>query len=83
LNLRYRGSVEDQVHDVLSARLEQIREIFGTIPDMLEAVWVEMAIGVVEEARHRIDAVPARHPFEIRYAQDMPETTWERCAQVC
>ena len=82
LNLRYRGSVEDQVHDVLSARLEKIREIFGTIPDTLEDVWVEMAIGEVEEARHRIDEVPSRHPFYIRYASDMPETAWERCAQV-
>ena len=82
LNLRYRGSVEDEVHHVLSARLEQIREIFGTIPDTLEDVWVEMAIGEVEEARHRIDEVPSRHPFDIRYAVDLPETAWERCAQV-
>jgi hypothetical protein len=41
-----------------------------------------MAIGEVEEARHRIDEVPSRHPFYIRYASDMPETAWERCAQV-
>ena len=31
LNLRYRGSVEDEVHHTLSLRLEQIRAIFGTI----------------------------------------------------
>jgi superfamily II DNA or RNA helicase len=82
LNLRYRGSVEDQVHHVLSGRLEQIREIFGTIPDTLEDVWVEMAMGEVEEARCRIDEVPSRHPFDIRYAPDVPETAWERCAEV-
>ena len=82
LNLRYRGSVEDEVHHVLSARLQQIREIFGTIPDTLEDVWVAMAIGEVEEARRRIDEVPSRHPFDMRYAVDLPETAWERCAQV-
>jgi superfamily II DNA or RNA helicase len=82
LNLRYRGSVEDQVHQVLSARLEQIREIFGTIPDTLEDVWVGVAIGEVEEAGRRIEEVPSRHPFDIRYASHMPETAWERCAQV-
>jgi len=82
LNLRYRGSVEDQVHQVLSARLEQSREIFGTIPDTLEDVWVEMAVGEVEEARRHIDEVPSRRPFDIRYAVDLPETAWERCAQV-
>ena len=70
------------MHHVLSARLEQIREIFGTIPDTLEDVWVEMAIGEVEQARHRIDEVPARHPFDLRYAVDLPETAWEQCAEV-
>jgi hypothetical protein len=41
-----------------------------------------MAIGEVEEARHRIDEVPVRHPFDLRYASDIPETAWEQCAQV-
>jgi superfamily II DNA or RNA helicase len=82
LNLRYRGSVEDEVHHVLSARLQRIREIFGTIPDTLEDVWVATAMGEIEEARRHIDEVSLRHPFEMRYAADLPETAWERCAQV-
>jgi hypothetical protein len=82
LNLRYRGSVEDEVHHVLSSRLRRIGEIFGTIPDTLEDVWVATAMGEIEEARRRIDEVPSRHPFDIRYAQDLPERAWERCAQV-
>jgi superfamily II DNA or RNA helicase len=82
LNLRYRGSVEDEVHSALSSRLQQIRSIFGTIPDTLEDVWVATALGEVEEARRRISEVPSRHPFDLRYAQDLPETAWERCAQV-
>jgi len=82
LNLRYRGSVEDQVHHVLSSRLQEIREIFGTIPDTIEDVWVAVANGEIEEARRRIDEVPSRHPFELGYAADLPETAWERCAQV-
>jgi hypothetical protein len=24
----------------------------------------------------------SRHPFELRYAADPPETAWERCVQV-
>jgi len=82
LNLRYRNSVEDQVHSALSSRLQQIRSIFGTIPDTLEDVWVATALGEVEEARRRISEVPSRHPFDLRYAQDLPETAWERCAEV-
>ena len=82
LNLRYRGSVEDEVHQALSSRLQQIRDVFGTIPDTLEDVWVATALGEVEEARLRISEVPSRHPFDLRYAQDLPETAWERCAEV-
>ena len=82
LNLRYRSSVEDEVHQALSSRLQQIRDVFGTIPDTLEDVWVATALGEVEEARRRINEVPSRHPFDLRYAQDLPETAWERCAEV-
>jgi hypothetical protein len=57
LNLRYRGSVEDQVHQVLSARLEQIREIFGTIPDTLEDVWVERMASVASPVPHRLTSL--------------------------
>jgi superfamily II DNA or RNA helicase len=82
LNLRYRGSVEDQVHQTLSARLAHIREIFGTIPDTLEDVWVATALGEAEEARRRIEEVPPQHPFDLRYTQDLPPSAWERCEQV-
>ena len=72
LNLRYRGSVEDDVHKALSGRLKSIREVFGTVPDTLEDVWVLTAMGDAEEARRRIEQVPNRHPFEMRYASDVP-----------
>jgi superfamily II DNA/RNA helicase len=62
LNLRYRGSVEDEVHHVLSSRLQQIREIFGTIPDTLEDVWVAVATGEIEEAKRRIEEAPRATP---------------------
>ena len=82
LNLRYRGSVEDEVHHALSGRLKQIREVFGTIPDTLEDVWVETALGQRQAARQRIDEVPSRHPFHFRYTADLPPTNWEKCEQV-
>ena len=82
LNLRYRGSVEDDVHRALSARLETIRAVFGTIPDTLEDVWVEAAVKGIEAARQKIDEVPERHPFDLRYGADPPPKDWARCAQV-
>lgn len=82
LNLRYRDLVEDEVHHALSTRLRQIRDVFGTIPDTLEDVWVDTALGDLEAAKRRIDEVPVRHPFDVRYAQDLPASAWERCVQV-
>jgi superfamily II DNA/RNA helicase len=74
-NLRYRGSVEDDVHRALSSRLKSIREVFGTVPDTLEDVWVTTALGDIEEAKQKIDQVPRRHPFELRYGDDAPART--------
>lgn len=66
-NLRYRGSVEDQVRARLSERLNDIHSLFGQIPDTLEDVWVDTALGRIEEAQNRINAVVQKHPFDIRY----------------
>ncbi len=82
LNLRYRGSVEDEVHHALSSRLQEIRDVFGTIPDTLEDVWVKAALGEMEEVNRVIDAVPRQHPFAVRYTERLPEATWDRCTQV-
>ncbi|MBK8210326.1 MAG: SWF/SNF helicase family protein [Rhodospirillales bacterium] len=82
LNLRYHCSVEDDVHRALSHRLKDIRDVFGTIPDTLEDVWVLAAQGEIEQAKRVIDAVPRRHPFALRYTENVPATDWNRCEQV-
>lgn len=66
-NMRYRGSVEDRVHQLLSERLNNIFSIFGQIPDILQDVWIDMAVGDIEKAKERIEEVETRSPFEIRY----------------
>ena len=80
-NLRYRGSVEDRVHQLLSSRLESIYGLFGQIPDVLEALWIEVAQGEVNEARRLIDGVQQVHPFDNRYAK-VENVDWETCAKV-
>ena len=54
-NLRYRGSVEDRVHQVLADRLEAIHGLFGQIPDTLEDVWVQVALNDEQSANQLID----------------------------
>ncbi|PRR70129.1 phospholipase D-like domain-containing anti-phage protein [Clostridium thermopalmarium] len=81
-NMRYKGSVEDKVHSILSERLGNIHELFGQIPDILEDVWVKVAVNEVEEARKKIDEIPKQHPFELRYHVHVGKVDWESCEKV-
>jgi superfamily II DNA or RNA helicase len=82
LNLRYKDSVEDKVHEALASRLEDIFKMFGQIPDVLEDVWVDVALGKVEEARTRIGEIAYKHPFDDRYGRIEQADGWEACANV-
>ena len=80
-NMRYRGSVEDRVHQMLSTRLENVMDMFGQIPDTLEDVWVQVAMGHIKQAQEIIDEVPPAHPFEMRYDR-VENVNWESCSRV-
>ena len=80
--MRYKGSVEDRVHELLSERLENIHNLFGQIPDVLEDVWIDVALNDIEEAKKKIDAVPKQHPFNLRYHINVGKVDWESCAKV-
>lgn len=81
-NMRYKNSVEDRVHSLLSDRLANIYGMFGQIPDVLEDAWVAVAENNIEEARKIIDAVPEQHPFEIKYQTQLSASDWESCVNV-
>lgn len=77
-NMRYKDSVEDKVHTVLSARLKNIKDMFGQIPDTLEDIWIDVALNNIEAAKERIDRVPEQNPFTIKYETKIPPTEdWE------
>lgn len=80
-NMRYKDSVEDRVHDLLSERLASIYSVFGQLPDVLESAWVAVAQGERERAKQVIDAVPQKHPFELRYTE-VHKVDWESCEKV-
>lgn len=81
-NMRYRGSVEDRVHQLLSSRLQAITQVFGQIPDILEDVWIEVALKREEEANKLIEDVPSRkNPFDQRYSR-VENLDWESCSEV-
>jgi hypothetical protein len=81
-NMRYRGSVEDRVHQVLASRLSAIHNLFGQIPDTLEDVWVQVALQDEQAARQLIDRTAAtRNPFDAKYSV-VEDAEWESCASV-
>jgi hypothetical protein len=81
-NLRYRGSVEDRVHQVLADRLEAIHGLFGQIPDTLEDVWVQVALHDEAAANQLIDRTTAtRNPFDEKYSK-VEDADWETCSSV-
>ncbi|MCK9217633.1 MAG: phospholipase D-like domain-containing protein [Firmicutes bacterium] len=81
-NMRYKDSIEDKVHSRLSQRLKSITEVFGQLPDVLEDVWINIALGEEEKAMEIIDEVPKKHPFETRYNDNVRHIDWESCAKV-
>lgn len=81
-NLRYRDSVEDRVHELLSSRLESIYKMFGQLPDVLQDVWIDIAVGNMEEAKKRIGALPKKHPFDVKYNEEVQNVDWESCDEV-
>lgn len=81
-NLRYRGSVEDRVHNVLADRLEAIHDLFGQIPDTLEDVWVQVALNDEAAANQLINrAAATRNPFDVKYSR-VEDANWEACSSV-
>ena len=80
-NMRYQGSVEDRVHDLLSSRMEDIFGLFGQIPDVLEDVWIDVANGEIEEAKKLIKSVHPKHPFDEKYNR-VEDIDWDTCAIV-
>jgi len=83
LNIRYGGSVEDRVHQLLSGRLNHINKMFGQLPDVLKDVWIDVAENNLEEAQKRINSLPDKHPFDLKYAKHVePSLNWERCSIV-
>lgn len=81
-NMRYADTVEDRVHKKLSTRLEQINQLFGQIPDTLEDLWIDIALGNEAKADEKLTRTTQPHPFCLKYHQEVRASDWERCRAV-
>jgi hypothetical protein len=86
LNLRYAGTVEDEVYAALSERFGDIFSVLGQLPDGFEDEWIAAVIRDRQAVRHfsqRVETV--RPPMELRYLRDIADDEgldWEYAERV-
>jgi hypothetical protein len=74
LNLRYAGTVEDDVYAALSSRFGDIFSVLGQLPDGFEDQWIEAVLhdrAAVRNFSQRVDR--ARPPMELRYLNEVAD----------
>lgn len=85
LNLVYHDTQDERVYGVISRRMKDRYDIFGSLPDTIEDEWIEN----VEELEKRVDEYihlrdRSRNAFQMRYQEsiDPDRDRWERCSRV-
>lgn len=85
LNLVYSETQDEKVYNVLSERLRDTYDIFGSLPDTIDDDWIQDE----EELKIRMDEYiherkKAQDSFSLKYRSTLdPEAhQWERCASV-
>lgn len=86
VNLRYAGTVEDQVYAALSARFGDIFSVLGQLPDSFEDDWIAAALSDREALRNFSQRVEkSKPPMELRYLRDIADDgglDWEYTEKV-
>lgn len=87
LNLVYANTRDEKVYSVLSRRLKDKFDIFGSLPDTLDDEWIDDQEQMDEELDKYVERRDAaRNAFEIRYQTrdsiDPGKERWELCSRV-
>lgn len=85
LNLVYQGTRDEQIYAALSARMENVYDIFGSLPDTIEDDWISDIENLSERLREFTSRrQSAANAFDIRYdGSVVPQgTDWEKCETV-
>ena len=85
LNLVYSETQDEKVYNVLSERLKDTYDIFGSLPDTIDDDWIQEE----SELEERMDAYmherkSAEDAFSVKYRStlDPKANLWERCSNV-
>jgi SNF2 family DNA or RNA helicase len=85
LNLVYHETQDERVYSILSERLKDTYDIFGSLPDTIEDDWIDSEEKFKEELDIYIDRRKnAENAFTIRYRDSINPNLnrWERCSEV-
>lgn len=86
LNLRYAGTVEDQVYAALSQRFGDIFSVLGQLPDAFEDEWIAAVLRDRTELRNFSQRIETTKPaMELRYLRDVADDQgldWEYTEKV-
>jgi superfamily II DNA/RNA helicase len=85
LNLGYRQTQDEKVYQVLSRRLKDKFDLFGSLPDTIEDEWIENTEkldALMDEYLHFQSQ--AKNAFELRYEENInpDQNRWELCSRV-
>jgi superfamily II DNA/RNA helicase len=84
LNLVYHDTHDEKVYEVLSKRMKDRYDLFGSLPDTIEDDWIEDIESLEEWLSEFTERKRRANAFELRYGSTVePEgLTWERCERV-
>ncbi len=85
LNLVYSDTQDEKIYNVLSERLKDTYDIFGSLPDTIDDEWIQNEAGLKEKMDFYIhERKNAEDAFSVKYRSTLdPEShLWERCAEV-
>ena len=85
LNLVYHDTQDEKVYQVISRRMQDRYDIFGSLPDTIEDDWIESVEKLDEMMDEYIHLRKKAHDvFEMRYQEtiDPDKDRWELCSRV-
>ncbi|SFV38699.1 phospholipase D-like domain-containing anti-phage protein [Hyphomicrobium facile] len=85
LNLVYQGTRDEDIYNALSGRMENVYDIFGSLPDTIEDEWIEDVHTLAENLRDYTNRkAAAQNAFDVLYGGDVYLTgkAWETCETV-
>ncbi len=84
-NLRYDEGVEQRLFNVLTGRIREITDIFGTIPDFITDKWVSGMLenrSLSENDLVKMVTGEAGSPFTVKETYEYLDESWESTAEV-